>query len=85
MNSEKTISLVIETTRGTDTLDFPTTATVEEVVQAARKYFGLDGAGQFALVIKDSGEQLKPADEKLANFKLKDKVVLVLTGGGVNV
>ena len=79
------ISLVIQTTRGTDSFEFPTTTTVKEVIHEVRKHFDLTGGGQFALVRKDSGEQLKPGDAALAKFDLKDKDEFVLTGCGVNV
>lgn len=79
------ISLVIQTTRGTASFEFLTTTKVEEVIHDVRKHFELTGDGQFALVMKDSGEQLKPDDATLAKFDLKDKAELVLTGGGVNV
>ena len=78
------ISLVIRTTRGTDSFEFLTTTKVEEVIHEVRKHFGLTGDGQFALVMKDSGEQLKPGGATLASFGLKDKDELVLTGGGAN-
>ena len=79
------ISLVIQTTRGTDSFEFLTTTKVEEVIHEVRERFKLTGGGQFALVKKDSGEQLKPGGATLASFDLKDKDELVLTGGGVNV
>lgn len=79
------ISLVIHTTRGTDSFEFLTTTKVEEVIHAVREHFKLTGGGQFALVMKESGEQLKPGGATLASFNLEDKDELVLTGGGVNV
>ena len=79
------ISLVIETTRGTDTFEFLTSTKIEEVIHKVRQHFELNGGGQFALVLKESGEQLKPNGAPLASFELRDKDVLVLTGGGVNV
>ena len=79
------ISLVIQTTRGTDSFEFLTTTKVEEVIHKVREHFKLTGSGQYALVKKDSGEQLKPEGATLASFDLKDKDELVLTGGGVNV
>lgn len=84
MKSHK-ISLVIQTTRGTANFEFATTTTVKEVIHLVREHFGLTGGGQFALVRKDSGEQLKPDNDALAKFDLKEKDELVLTGGGVNV
>ena len=79
------ISLVISTTRGTDTFDFLTTTKVDEVIQKVRDHFGLAGGERFVLVRKDSGEPLEPTDHPLLSFKLEDKDELVLTGGGVNV
>ena len=79
------ISLVIQTTRGTASFEFLTTTKVEEVIHGVRQHFDLTGDGQFALVRKDSGEQLRPDDATLASLELKDKDELVLTGGGVNV
>lgn len=79
------ICLVIQTTRGTDSFEFPTTTTVKDVIHEVRKHFDLTGGGQFALVRKGSGEQLRPDNDALVKFDLKDKDELVLTGGGVNV
>lgn len=79
------ISLVIQTTRGAADFEYLTTTKVEEVIHDVRKHFELTGDGEFALVVKDTGEQLKPDDAALAKFDLKDKTELVLTGGGVNV
>lgn len=79
------ISLVIQTTRGTAIFEFLTTTNVKEVIHDVRKRFELTGDGQFALVMKDTGEQLKPDNATLEKFDLKDKTELVLTGGGVNV
>ncbi len=81
---DEKISLVISTTRGTDTFEFLGTTKVEEVIHAVRERFELTGAGEYALVEKASGEQLDP-DRPLASLKLKDGDELVLTGGGVNV
>ena len=79
------ISLVIQTTRGTDSFEFLTSTKVEEVIHEVRQRFELTGDGQFALVMKESGEPLRPGGATLASFELKDKDELVLTGGGVNV
>ena len=79
------ISLVISTTRGTHSFEFLTTTKVDEVIQKVRDHFELTGDGQFALVRKDSGEPLEPADNPLSSFELENKDELVLTGGGVNV
>lgn len=85
MKDDKNLSLVISTTRGTDTFDFPKTTKVEEAITVVRNHFELTGDGQFALVKKDSGEPLEPLDRPLVSFNLEDGDELVLTGGGVNV
>ena len=85
MKNDKTLSLVISTTRGTHTFDLPKTTKVEDAIKVVRDHFELTSDGQFALVKKDSGEPLEPVDRPLVSFKLKDGDELVLTGGGVNV
>ena len=85
MKDDTILSLVISTTRGTDTFEFPKTTKAEEVIRQVRDHFELTGDGQFALVNKDSGEPLEPIDRPLVSFKLEDGDELVLTGGGVNV
>ena len=84
MKPDQKISLVISTTRGTDTFEFLGSTKVEEVIHEVRERFELTGGGQYALVEKASGDPLDP-DRPLASLKLKDGDQLVLTGGGVNV
>ena len=84
MKPDEKISLVISTTRGSDTFVFLGTTKVEEVIHAVREHFGLTGSGQYVLVVKASGDQLDP-NRTLASLKLKDGEELVLASGGVNV
>ncbi|WP_419167801.1 hypothetical protein [Candidatus Palauibacter sp.] len=85
MKPDEKLSLVISTTRGTHSFEFLGTTKIDEVIHEVRDHFGLAGGGEFALVKKDSGEQLEPVGRTLASFRLKDGEALVLTGGGVNV
>ena len=85
MKPDQKLSLVISTTRGTDSFEFLATTKIDEVIHEVREHFGLAGDGQFALVRKASGKPLEPVGRPLASFDLKDGEELVLTGGGVNV
>ena len=60
------MSLVIHTTRGTDSFEFLTSTKVEEVIHEVRQRFELTGDGQFALVMKESGE---PAQARRCNAR----------------
>lgn len=83
--AEKTVTVIIKTSRGSDTFTFEKTDTVVEAISEARDRFDLSGDGDFTLVREGNGDELSPEQRPLVSFDLPDEAELVLTGGGTNV
>lgn len=83
--AEQAITVIVKTSRGSDSFTFDKTTKVEEAIDEIRDHFELTGQGSFDLVKEGDGDPLAPKDRPLVSFGLKDEAELVLTGGGRNV
>lgn len=80
----KSIQVVIQSPRGTETCAFEVTAKVAEVIEAARTKFGFEPGG-FVLKREVGGETLSP-NRPLTSYHLEENEVLLLVpemGSGV--
>ncbi len=83
--ADRTLTLVIQSTRGSKELQFDKTAKIADVIEKAVAAFGFAAGDNFELVLPaNPGEPLRP-ERTLVSYHLKDGDVLVLTavGGGV--
>lgn len=83
--AEKAITVIVTTSRGSESFTFDKTTTVDEVIREVREHFELTGEGSFSLVRKSDNQELSPKERPLVSFDLEDEEELVLTGGGTNV
>lgn len=80
--SKKTITLKIQTTRGSETFTFDETDKVSKVISDVVEKFGYQADGNYTLVFEKT--ELSP-ERPLISYHLPDNAVLNLTdtGGGV--
>ena len=83
--NDRTIDLMIQSTRGTRPLSFPKTAKVADVIEAARVAFDLAPGDRYDLVRADQPGEILQHERTLVSYHLADGTVLTLTwtGGGV--
>jgi hypothetical protein len=82
---DRTLDIVIQSTRGSKTFSFPKEAKVAEVLESVIAAFGFAPGDKFELVLATNpGESLRP-ERTLVSFHIKDSDILILTaiGGGV--
>jgi hypothetical protein len=85
MSNDKTLSIKVQTTRGTKEFAFSKVTKVSEVIAEVLPAFGFAAGDRFELVLATSpGEPLQP-DRPLVSYQVNDGMVVVLTavGGGV--
>jgi hypothetical protein len=71
--------------RGTLTKDFPKTAKISEVIEAARIAFNLAAGDRFELVVASNPNEILEPQRTIVSYHLTDGTVLTLTwiGSGV--
>lgn len=82
---DRTLEIVIQSTRGSKKFSFPKETKVSEVIEKAIGAFGFAPGDKFELVLATNpGEPLRP-ERTLVSYHIKDGDVLILTaiGGGV--
>lgn len=84
-NSDKTLEIKIQTTRGTREFSFSKETKIAEVIAAAVKAFDFAAGDRFELVLASNPGAPLQADRPLVSYHISDGTVLVLTaiGGGV--
>ena len=82
---DRTLEIVIQSTRGSKKFSFPKETKVAEVIEEAIVAFGFAPGDKFELVLATNpGEPLRP-ERTLVSYHIKDGDILILTaiGGGV--
>jgi len=80
------ITLTITTTRpGAFTQDFPKTAKVSEVIEAARVHFGLAAGDRYDLALSSNLSEILDHNRTLVSYHLTDGTGLTLTWTGSGV
>lgn len=85
MNERATVTIKIQSTRGTKEFMFSEQAKVAEVIATAVQAFGFAPGDKFELVLAThAGEPLQP-ERTLVSYGITDGTALILTavGGGV--
>ncbi|MCH7969182.1 MAG: EsaB/YukD family protein [Thaumarchaeota archaeon] len=84
-NSDKELTITIQTPQGNWETTFPKTTKVQEVIDAVVKHFGFAPNGKYDLRLStDPDNPLKP-ERTLVSYGIKDGDVLVFTDLGVAV
>jgi WXG100 protein secretion system (Wss), protein YukD len=84
-HDDRTLEIVIQSTRGTKTFSFPKETKISDVIEKAVDAFGFAKGDRFELVLATNpGEPLQP-ERPLVSYHIKDGDILILTavGGGV--
>jgi hypothetical protein len=82
---DRTLEIVIQSTRGSKKFSFPKQTKVAEVIEKAIVAFGFAPGDTFELVLaRNPGDPLRP-ERTLVSYHIEDGDVLILTaiGGGV--
>lgn len=82
---DRSIKIIVQSTRGKKDFSFLKLTTIAEVVAKAIEAFKFQQGDRFELVLaKKPGEPLQP-QQTLASYKIEDDSILILTaiGGGV--
>ena len=82
---DRTIKIVIQSTRGKNVFSFPKLTKIADVIDKAVQFFDFQQGDRFELVLATKpGEPLQP-QQTLASYQIEDDSVLILTaiGGGV--
>ena len=82
---DRTIKIIVQSTRGKEHFSFLKLTTIAEVIDKAIAAFKFEPGDRFELVLATKpGEPLQP-QQTLASYQIEDDSVLILTaiGGGV--
>lgn len=83
--SDPTLEITIQTTRGSRTFSFAKTAKISDVIQAVVEAFGFTPGDQFQLVLSSDPSQPLQPERPLVSYGIEDGTVLVLTSIGSGV
>ena len=82
---DKTITIKIKSTRGTQEFTFEKQTKISEVIEEAVRVFGFAPGDRFELVLESNpGEPLRP-ERTLVSYHITDGTILVLTSIGSGV
>ena len=84
-DDKHTLSLTIQTTRGSKNFDLPKTAKVAEAIAAAVAAFDFAASDTFTLVLASDVEHALDANRPLVSYHVQDGTVLILTAIGSGV
>lgn len=84
-DDKHTLSITIQTTRGSRGFDLPNTAKVADAIAAAVTAFGFASSDTFTLVLASDVERALEPNRTLVSYHVHDGTVLILTaiGNGV--
>ncbi len=84
-DDKQTLSITIQTTRGSRGFDLPKTAKVADAIAAAVAAFGFAPSDTFTLVLASEVEHAMDLNRTLVSYHVQDGTVLILTAIGSGV